>query len=95
MEFITAIEINPKSPESYYNLGTVYARKQMYDESIAACKKAVEINPDFAEAYYNLGITYYGQREYSLAIEHFDRAIELGSSIDSRLLEFLEPYRKE
>jgi len=95
VEFITAMEMNPDSPEAYTNLGVIYSRKGMHDDAITVHNKAIEINPDFAEAHHNLGTTYYRKGEYSLAIEHYDRAIELGSSVDSAVLEFLEPYRED
>ncbi len=71
------------------------AKKGMYNEAIAQLKRVIEINSNDAEGQNALVIAYYSKRKYSLAIKHCDRAIELGYSIDSRLLEFLEPYRKE
>jgi len=49
-----ALEINPRHPNVYNNLGIAYFESGEREEAIAAFKKALDINPNHAEARRNL-----------------------------------------
>ncbi len=56
--FKEVLEIDSKEPEAQYNLGNVYADKEMYSDAIVMYKRAVENNPKFVDAYLNLSTLY-------------------------------------
>ncbi len=74
-EFKAIIEKNPLNDQAWYRMGTAYlfwgdderAKKnnseatRLYNEAVAALKKAKEVNPQSADAAYNLGLTYLKQ----------------------------------
>ena len=83
-EFKTAVEIDPKFSDGYYNLGKVYSQIKDYDQALVSYKKAIELDPENARYHYNLAIVY-GQKgltkeseqEYLLAISfdpYYDKA---------------------
>ena len=49
-----AIRDNPKFPEIYNTLGTIYAEQNRRAEAVAQFQKALQINPNFAPAQSNL-----------------------------------------
>jgi tetratricopeptide (TPR) repeat protein len=53
------------SPETWANLGNMYAQKQQWEYAISSYKKALEINPRLVGVYYNLAQVYekIGQKE--------------------------------
>lgn len=54
-----AIKLNPKKPESYYNLGNALCVKAEYDSAIDAYSQAIDLDPKNAPAFYNLGNALY------------------------------------
>ncbi len=58
MEFLKAVEFDPKNKQAYYGLGHVYAQRQEYKKAIEAFKKTLVFDPDFSEAYNYLGNIY-------------------------------------
>ena len=88
-----ALTINPNFAKAHTNLGNAYGEKGMLDEAISVGKKALTINPNLSGVHNNLAVDYYSKGNYRLAIFHCDKAIELGCSVNSKLLELLEPYR--
>lgn len=51
----TAIELNPKEPTLYYNVGVMNMGLKKIDEAIKYFNKAIELKPDYSEAYNNIG----------------------------------------
>ena len=64
-----AIQISPQLTVAYYNRGTVYSDKGLYDKAIKDYTKVIEINPKYAEAYYDRGLAYDDKGLYDKAIE--------------------------
>src|SRR3990170_1092392 len=78
LDFSKAIEINPRLPETYNNLGIAYGKgKGLHDQAIIYFSEAIEINPVYAEAYANRGVAYGNKGIYDKAISDFNKAIEL------------------
>ncbi len=50
-----AVTINPKDPQSHYNLAITLKEIGNFEESIKSYKEAIKIKPEYAEAYSNLG----------------------------------------
>jgi tetratricopeptide (TPR) repeat protein len=57
-EFKTAIEIDPKFADGYYNLGKVYSQLKDHDQALTHYKKAIELDPENPRYHYNLAIVY-------------------------------------
>ena len=75
-----AIELNPKIAVFYGNLGMVYDKLGLEEESIKSFEKAIEIDcnyPNSYTAYYNLGISFMNKREFEKSLKYFDKTIEL------------------
>ena len=51
----TAIELNPKEPTLYYNVGVMNMGQKKIEEAIKYFNKAIELKPDYSEAYNNIG----------------------------------------
>lgn len=49
-----SVELHPKNPNTYYELGNAYSVVGMYDHAMESYKKAIEIAPEYAEAYIRL-----------------------------------------
>lgn len=69
----------PTCGECYYNLGTLYTKKQQYTEAEAAFKKTIEINPNAGDAYTGLANIYNAQKKFELAAEASAKAAQLST----------------
>jgi tetratricopeptide (TPR) repeat protein len=66
-----------QAAEDYYERGTNFLRKKMYDEAISAYKKTIEINPEYVKAHNDLGVAYYRKKIYDEAIAAYKKAVEI------------------
>lgn len=72
-----AIQINPRNPLYYFNIGVAYKGDGRLDDAISSYQKAVEIKPDYAECYFNIGNLHKEKGEFEKAVEFYGKAIEL------------------
>lgn len=70
-------ELDPHSPGTFVNLGTVFFTGHAWSEAEANYKKALEIDPDYALAHFNLGNLYDEQGDPTNALYHYNQAIRL------------------
>ncbi len=71
-------KINPKFPNSYYNIGYIYLQLlNISEESIPYFEKAIEANPNYAEAYFNLGLAYEKLGDVINAEHNYKEALKL------------------
>jgi tetratricopeptide (TPR) repeat protein len=75
--FVSLTSKIPNCGECFYNLGTLYTKKQQYAEAEAAFKKTVEINPSNGDAYTGLANIYNAQKKFDLAAAASAKAAEL------------------
>jgi tetratricopeptide (TPR) repeat protein len=75
--FRTAIDLNPKDAQIYFDLGLAQANKRDWDEAIAAYRKAIAVNPKFAAAYHMLGYTLATKNQLDDAIAEYNKAIAI------------------
>jgi len=74
--FNSALNIKPKSIETFYALGMYQQENGNPDEAIKAYKSIIAIDPKYKEAYYNIGYVYLEYKEnYKEAIKSFTDAI--------------------
>lgn len=73
-----AIELNPRNPRIWYELGQAQLSRKKYQESYESFKKALELNPDVAISYWFFGVTAYHIGNYQEAVDNIEMALELG-----------------
>jgi tetratricopeptide (TPR) repeat protein len=71
------IKEEPFNDDVWYNIGTVYARKNDYAQAIQAFHFAVTLNEKHASAYHNLANTYVQQENYTEAVNMFQAFLKL------------------
>jgi tetratricopeptide (TPR) repeat protein len=81
-----AIDIDPKSPAAWNNLGTVHARRERFGEAADMFSRAVDLDPGFADAWFNLGRTWLATGNVSGAREAFEQSARLGNRSAKSLL---------
>lgn len=67
----------PDSARVHFNLGTVYADRNLIDKAINEYKKALELKPDYALVYNNLGVIFDKQSRFEEAIIQYKMAINI------------------
>jgi tetratricopeptide (TPR) repeat protein len=55
---VRTIQTNPTDPTLRFELGTVYATLQNYEQAVRLFQQTIELKPDWANAYYNLANAY-------------------------------------
>ncbi len=80
-EWRRALELGPREPLVYNNLGVALAETGKVDEAIDHYKKALELSPRYADAHNNLGEALARRGRLSEAIAHFENAIQLDSEL--------------
>jgi len=56
--FKRAVQINPRDPELWKNLGEAYMLAHFYKKAEQSFRRALTLKPDYGEVYYDLGILY-------------------------------------
>jgi len=73
-----AIELDPASPDAFFNLGYVYARTKSYEKAEAMYARAVELEPGYMdEALSNLAVVQYLLGKHQESVANLERALEL------------------
>lgn len=73
----TAIEIDPKNPQSYYVLGNIMCKFASWSGGVECYKKTLEIDPHHSEAACNMGNAYLELNKINDALESYDLAIKI------------------
>jgi tetratricopeptide (TPR) repeat protein len=85
-EFQQVILAKPDDPIAYYNLGTLYLRKNSLADAQRYLEQAVKLRPNYAEAWNNLGMISAQQGREDEAIKNFERSIEFRPTYVTALL---------
>lgn len=75
--FNYAIEVNPRSVASTYNLGLTYSKENRHIMAMEYYQRTLKIRDDFGRPWNNMGYVLNDQRRYKEAIPYFEKAIEL------------------
>ena len=70
-QYLTAINLDPRRLEPFYNIGTCYEAKGQTGEAIGWFKKTLEKNPDYMNAHEQLGSIYMRKWLLDQAINEF------------------------
>jgi tetratricopeptide (TPR) repeat protein len=62
------IELQPKLPSAYVNIGFAYIDVEDWDSAELAFRKAIDLKPGQANAYYGLGLALEGKKDYESAL---------------------------
>lgn len=77
--YTAAIEINPRSSESFKHRAAAFYSKGNFDQAIQDYNKAVEVNPKDPNTFFGRGVAHFNRGEYDRAIENYNKAIALNS----------------
>jgi Flp pilus assembly protein TadD/peroxiredoxin len=85
-EFQQVILAKPDDPIPYYNLGTLYLRRNSLPDARRCLEQAVKLRPNYAEAWNNLGMVSAQQGQEDEAIKNFERSIQFRPTYVTALL---------
>ena len=85
-EFQQVILSNPGEPIAYYNLGTLYLRRNALPEARRYLEQAVKLRSSYAEAWNNLGMVAAQQGQEDEAIKNFQQSLALRPTYATALL---------
>ena len=72
-----AVEADPQSATSYFELGKFYTTRKEYPKAIAAYRKAADLDPNSPDPRFNLGFLYAQTKDYAAAEAAFLKAVSL------------------
>lgn len=93
--FQQVIAQKPQDPEAFYNLGTVYLRRNSPIEAEEYLEKAVILRPNYPEAWNNLGMIAAQKGDDPKAITNFEKSLELRPSYATARLNLANVYRRQ
>jgi tetratricopeptide (TPR) repeat protein len=74
--FNKCLQINPVSPDIYFNLGIVFKKEGQLDFAKKNYEEAIKLDQNFLSAYINLGILFEEQNKYFDALSILDLALK-------------------
>jgi Flp pilus assembly protein TadD/peroxiredoxin len=93
--FQQAVVANPRDADAFYNLGTLYLRRNSPEEAQHNLEQAVKLRPSYVEAWNNLGMLAAQRGNNEEAIANFQRSLELRPSYATALLNLGNVYRRQ
>ena len=78
----------------FFNLGSAYSNKEMYEQAVPAYLKAVEIEPGIGDAHFGLAFGFYKLHNYELAWKHIKIAEGLGVNVTQEQLNAIKSRLK-
>ncbi len=64
-----AVELDPKNPIIYNDLGLAETRLENFDQGVIYLEKAIHLDSNFYSAYTNLGLNFYYDKKYEKGIQ--------------------------
>ena len=93
--FQQVIAAKPNEPDAYYNLGTLYLRKNAFAEARQNLEQTVKLRHDYPEAWNNLGMIAAQQGQADEAIRDFKASLLLRPDYATALLNLGNVYRRQ
>jgi len=93
--FKQVIAAKPEDPEAYYNLGTLYLRKNDLHNARQYLDQTVKLRPDYPEAWNNLGMVAAQESQADEAIRNFKHSLSLRPSYAIALTNLGNVYRRQ
>ena len=93
--FKQVIAAKPQEPEAYYNLGTLYLRKNDLQQARQYLEQTIKLRPSYAEAWNNLGMIAAESGDADEAVRNFQRSLALRPAYATALLNLGNLYRRQ
>lgn len=74
---LKAVEVNPNSVKTHFNLGLLYVQEKKYKEAIEQYKTVSQLDPARTDAFFNLGYLYAVKKDYTDAEKMYKKVVEL------------------
>jgi tetratricopeptide (TPR) repeat protein len=95
VSFRQVIAAKPNEPEAYYNLGTLYLRKNAFAEARQYLEQTVKLRPNYPEAWNNLGMIAAQQGRTDEAIPNFQESLRQRPDYAIALVNLGNVYRRQ
>jgi tetratricopeptide (TPR) repeat protein len=93
--FQQVIAAKPNEPEAYYNLGTLYLRKNSFAEARQNIEQSIKLRPNYPEAWNNLGMIAAQQGQVDDAVRNFKQSLNQRPDYATALLNLGNVYRRQ
>ena len=93
--FKQVIAAKPDRPEAFYNLGTLYLRRNAFTDARAYLEQAVKLRPEYPEAWNNLGMIAANENQVDEAVRNFQQSLEQRPTYTIALLNLGNLYRRQ
>jgi Flp pilus assembly protein TadD/peroxiredoxin len=93
--FLLVITAKPQEPEAYYNLGTLYLRKNALAEAREYLRQTLKLRPDYPEAWNNLGMVAGQEGQMDEAIHNFQQSLSQRPNYVIAMLNLGNLYRRQ
>jgi Flp pilus assembly protein TadD/peroxiredoxin len=85
----------PEDADAFYNLGTLYLRRNASQPAKQNLEQAIKLRPNYPEAWNNLGMLAAQRGDNEEAIRDFQRSLDLRPSYATALLNLGNLYRRQ
>jgi Flp pilus assembly protein TadD/peroxiredoxin len=92
--FQQVVAAKPDNPEGYYNLGTLYLRRNDLEQARSYLEQTVKLRPNYPEAWNNLGMIAAQQGRGEEAVRNFQQSLLLRPTYAIALLNLGNLYRR-
>jgi tetratricopeptide (TPR) repeat protein len=92
--FKQVVAAKPQAPEAYYNLGTLYLRRNRLADARLYLERAVQLRPNYPDAWNNLGMISAQEGQTAEAIANFKQALSVQPNYTAALLNLGNLYRR-
>ena len=93
--FQQVIAAKPNEPDAYYNLGTLYLRKNSFAEARQNIEQSIKLRPNYPEAWNNLGMIAAQQGQVDDAVRNFKQSLNQRPDYATALLNLGNVYRRQ
>ncbi len=93
--FKQVIASRPDDAEAYYNLGTLYLRRNSPADAQNYLQQALKLRPNYPEAWNNLGMLAAQQGQAGQAIDNFKKSLSLRPNYSVALVNLGNVYRRQ
>jgi Flp pilus assembly protein TadD len=81
-EYRAAANLEPKNPDLWVGLSSVFNQERKFDDAIAAAHRALQLSPDSDRAHVALGVGFGDKGDYQGAAAEFRKAVSLNAEND-------------
>lgn len=89
MNYRKALEVNPQSTVSMFNLGNTLAQQNKLQEAMeqyVAATKIEKDKDDLAQIYHNMGVIFQSQKDYAKAVEAYKQSLRNNPRMMKRVI---------